>query len=732
MASPLPASPKIKFGAFELDASAARLFKSGIPIKLQPQPLRVLLLLTERPGQVVTREEIQRCLWGDSTFVDFERGINFSINQIRVALSDNAEKPRYIETLPRVGYRFIAPVSSDGASQPALASAAPILSSGRLYDWPAESKTVVAGAPEASEISSSRWKRIYALSIAAAAIMALMAVYGVQRWWPRNRSLDIQNVQITKLTDSGEIRDVAISPDGRYVIYAQGGGEKEGLRLRQITTHSDVQILQPQGGSFHGLTFSPDGNYVYFVRADPKDLFFKYLYVMPTLGGAARKLFTDVDSPVSFSPDGRQFAYERCVAADNHIEIRIANVDGNSDASVATIRSVSCFMYQAGLSWSPDGRVLAIPLKHFGKPERWVVHILSLANGTVRDLYASPSSFGRPAWLPEGKTLLLPHYDENAHRSQLWTISYPDGEARRLTNDLNNYDVAMDMTRNGETVVAVAGSTTSNVWLYPGADSARGRQITSGNLPMFDVAQSPDGRILSTSGDGEIWVANAGGNQQHALVGIQDAGWLTPCGQVIVLASFGPGVVTLMRVAADGSNPTKLSDGSLWSPACSPDGRFVFYVNVDSPQKVWRVPVEGGKPVEIAVVLGDDISGRLSVSPDGQFLAYPYTRYSSSAGPGWNLTIIPAAGGSAVKRFDVPVGFSGTRWSPQGEGLVYALTQNGTSNLWEQPVAGGAPKQITRFTSGLIFDFNWTADGKQLLLTRGSVSSDVILLNNLH
>ena len=729
MASSLPASPKIRFGAFELDAAAGKLFKSGTPIKLQPQPIRVLLLLTERPGQVVTREQIQLCLWGDSTFVDFERGINFSINQIRGALSDSAEKPRYIETLPRVGYRFIAQLSRDSIPHPALPAVA--LPGGKVYDWPAGSRTVVTAAPDTPAIPRFRWKRVYILPVAVAVLTGLIAFYGVRKWMPRNNQLDIQHIQITKLTESGTISDVAISPDGRYVIYAQSHGEKEGLRLRQITTHSDVQILQPQDGSFHGLTFSPDGSYVYFVRTDPKDLFFKYLYVMPTLGGATRKLFTDVDSPVAFSPDGRRFTYERCAAADNHIDIRVASTDGSGDARLATIGNVSCFMYQAGLSWSPDGRVLAIPLKHFGKPERWVVHILSMADGTVRELYASPNAFGRPTWLPEGNALLLPHYDETVHRSQLWTITYPSGEARRLTNDLNDYDVAMDMTRNGDQVAAVAGSAISNVWLYPDPGSGRGRQVTAGNMPMFDVAQSPDGRILSISGDGEMWAANVGGNQ-HAFVGINNAGWLTPCGQFIVLASFGSGEVTLMRIDPDGSNPMKLTSGSLWSPACSPDGQFVFYVNVDSPQKIWRIPVAGGSPVQIAEIMGDDISGRLSVSPDGQFLAYPYSRYSSAAGPGWNLVIIPAGGGPPVKTFNVPIGFSGTRWSPQGQSLLYTLTQNGTSNLWEQPVAGGVPRQVTKFAAGRIFDFNWTADGKQLLLTRGSVSSDVILLSNLH
>src|ERR1700722_2230728 len=110
MASPAPMSGRIRFDAFELDAASGELRKDGILLKLQPQPFRVLLLLIQRSGQVVTREEIQRYLWTDTTFVDFDHGINFSINQIRSALADSAGNHRYIETLPRRGYRFVAPV----------------------------------------------------------------------------------------------------------------------------------------------------------------------------------------------------------------------------------------------------------------------------------------------------------------------------------------------------------------------------------------------------------------------------------------------------------------------------------------------------------------------------------------------------------------------------------------------------------------------------------------------
>jgi Tol biopolymer transport system component len=143
------------------------------------------------------------------------------------------------------------------------------------------------------------------------------------------------------------------------------------------------------------------------------------------------------------------------------------------------------------------------------------------------------------------------------------------------------------------------------------------------------------------------------------------------------------------------------------------------------------VPIEGGTPVEISEIPGDFIVGRLSVSPDGKLPAYLYEQYRGTDTPGWKFAVASVNGGPTMKVFEAAGGIQGPRWSPDGNGLQYLLTHNGTTNIWEQPLAGGPPKQLTTFTSGQIFDFNWSADRTRLLLTRGNKSSDVILLNNL-
>jgi hypothetical protein len=164
----------------------------------------------------------------------------------------------------------------------------------------------------------------------------------------------------------------------------------------------------------------------------------------------------------------------------NHIDVRIANADGTSDALLAAIRNSSCFMYQSGMGWSPDGRVLAIPLKHFGQPERWVLHIISVKDGSAKELYSNSSGLGKPVWLPSGNALLLPRYDQAAHRSQIWTISYPNGEARRLTNDLSDYHVPLDimLSITQKRSVLNRGRRVSLV-IGPGAEAEGGRRDQS-------------------------------------------------------------------------------------------------------------------------------------------------------------------------------------------------------------------------------------------------------------
>src|SRR5262249_35295922 len=219
--------------------------------------------------------------------------------------------------------------------------------------------------------------------------------------------------------------------------------------------------------------------------------------------------------------------------------------------------------------------------------------------------YSSLGAIGRPVWLPGDSTLLVPLGEPFTWRVQLWTISYPQGKASRLTNDLSKYDLRIDLTRDGRTLAATVTNQISNIWIAPAADPSNVRQVTYGELPMLEIAEAVDGKLLSQSSDGKLWIMNADGTQRTIFSDVRNSIWLRPCGHYAVFMSYETGLLKLMRVDSDGSNPTKLVSGDVWSPICSPDGKLVFYFNFAHPEKIWQIATSGGTPIAIANVLGE-------------------------------------------------------------------------------------------------------------------------------
>ena len=711
MGAPSTRQSRLSFGQFSADLASGELYRNGRRVALQEKPFRILAMLLEHPGEIVTRDDVRKQLWPDGTFVDFNEGIDTALKKLRYALGDSAQNPIFIETIPRRGYRFIAPVSN-GASDTDPSPAAEL-------QWASTATT--------AKVQSTSQK-YFAVLIAIVLISA--CGYGFFRWASGDSDLDLRRVQLTKLTDSGQVQGVAISPDGRYLAYARGDETRQSLWLQEVAAHSDVQIL-PDGPGFHGLTFSPDGNSLYVVRSDKNDPTFKYLYQLPTHGGDVTKLITDVDSPVSFSPDGKQFVYERGVPPRSYIEVKVANADGSNSHSLCVIPNGSAMLYQPGPNWSPDGRTIAVPVFLTNHPLRWVLDMISAEDGSIREVYSSALDLGRPVWLQGGKALLFPRMDA-ARRFQLWTISFPEGRAQPLTHDLSDYGADLDKTRDGRTFATATITLVSHAWLAPASDPSQAQQVTSDALPFRYIAELPDGKILATSADNVAWTMNTDGSQRTRFTDVQPVSEPAACARFIMFRVDHEDS-SLMRVDVDGTNPTVLDHGGVDSPTCSADGTSIFYFTFDLRQKICRVPLQGGSPQYLADGLGDLQGQTIAASPDGKYLVYPYTQFGRVPSEGWKLAVIPLGGGPPVHQFAVPSGATGVRvrWSPGGKGLQYVVTQNGVSNLWEQPLSGGKPKPFTHFTSLQIFDFNWTLDRTRLLLTRGSENRDAVLLHDL-
>ncbi|HET6668873.1 MAG TPA: protein kinase [Pyrinomonadaceae bacterium] len=584
---------------------------------------------------------------------------------------------------------------------------------------------------------------------AAAAITAVLvlAVVGVGIWMYKafstskkpERSVIAPKLQ--PLTTSGRASDAAISPDGKYVAHVKSDAGQQGLWLRQVATTSDTQIVPPSPQSYSGITFSKDGDYIYYRLGEPT-LSARTLYQVPTLGGASRKIIENVASPVTLSPDGTRLAFLRTDVPRGETALVVASADGTGERQVAVRKTPNTFT-AGGPSWSPDGKLLASEVFNYdpaGGATTTVVGV-EVEGGAERQITSrtwAPGGAGQVAWLADGSGLVFIALDSTTSSNQIWHITYPDGEVRKITNDLNNYS-RVRLTADSSVLVTVQTEIAAGVWVAPQADASRARQISSGRYDgQLGVAWTPGGKIIYTSQESgltDIWSMDEDGKNQKQLTSRARWNyfpWVTPDGRNIVFTSNrSGGTRRIWRMDTDGGNLKQLTEGQGdIIPRTSPDGRWVLFHSVRTGTlRLWKVSIDGGEPVRLT----DKLTSNPTVSPDGSLVACWYRGDDQQPNTPTKVAIIPFAGGDPVKVFDIPSSVNiaaGLRWTPDGRALNYVDTTGGVSNIWTLPLDGGPPKQFTDFKTDQIFWFDFSHDGKQLALSRGTQTSDVILIRD--
>ncbi|MGH9929490.1 MAG: DPP IV N-terminal domain-containing protein, partial [Pyrinomonadaceae bacterium] len=549
------------------------------------------------------------------------------------------------------------------------------------------------------------------------------------------------SIDITRLTNNGKVVLSAISPDGRYVAYVMDEkARQQSLHIKQVATLSDVEIVPPAAAGYWSLTFSPDNNYVLYVK--PVNELLGELYQVATLGGPSRKLLSDIDPQISFSPDGKRFAFVRSNQAEG--ALMLANANGTEIKKLAVREPPESFS-APGMAWSPDGKVIACSITSPNGDSRYKVIGIDVEHGTEVMISSQKwKNVDQLAWLSDGSGLIMTASEDDEYGAlQVWQIFYPGSKVRRLITDFDDYR-SLSVSADSHTVAAVQIEQRDNLWFAPGNDATQTRQLTpgAGKYPVWrNFSWTPDGQIIyssKASGNWDIWIMNADGSNQRQLTvdTNQDFGpVVTPDGNHIVFVSERAGAPQLWRMEKDGSNQKQLTDGEAdIFPNVTLDGKWVVYQKrVSNGRIISKVSLEGGAPVPLT----DKLSLRTAVSPDGKLLACIYW---SNQGEPAQFAVLPIEGGPPIKLFDVPSTvqvFPSTtqipttlQWTPDGRALAYIDTSDGVSNIWRQPIAGGPPTQLTRFNSELIFHFEWSRDGKQLALARGTVSSDVVLIRD--
>jgi len=583
--------------------------------------------------------------------------------------------------------------------------------------------------------------------VIAALVILTAACIGVYSVFHRPVAMPFQSFTITQIRSSGQSVAAAISPDGKYLLSVLDDNGKQSLWLRNIPTNSDTQVIAPSNAFYQNLTFSPDGNYLYFLKAaDAMGTRFNLLRA-PVLGGTPQMVVKDDDSGATFSPDGNRIAFVRTNDPElGKTLVLTANVNGTEEKIVAKLPS-SIFPTLA--AWLPDRNQIALVVPGSGQA-RVSIQLLDLASSKVRTLAQfNDLPLNSVVWMPDSSGLLVAYQRDIGFvaRSQLGFISNPAGQFRTITKDTNDYQTPT-LSADGKTLVTVQQKITQTLYLMPAAGFAANppnpARVQSKGAAMFGWASNGD---IYLGDDSNLLRMSADGNNKATLLSEPLAQIIQPIGCpggryiVFVWANHAASKrVNIWRVNTDGSDPKQLTDGTTdVGPSCSPDGEWVYYENLDSFQ-IKQVAVDGGTP---ELVPGSALSGGLvatpppGVSADGKLLAFLATSNDQKT-PVGKIVLVPLHAGPKVQvRFldpDHRIAQSTRRtdikFTPNGKAVVYVIRENGTDNLWVQPLDGSPGHQITNFPADVIQAFQYSLDGKSLAVMRTRVESDIVLLHD--
>jgi Tol biopolymer transport system component len=601
------------------------------------------------------------------------------------------------------------------------------------------------GASAAVIPASGRSSLARKLAVSGVVLLLLvLAAVGLLYWRGFSRSgmaaTIFQNPAISSLTSTGDVTLVGISPDGRYLAYVSTKRGQSSLWVRQIANESAVQIVSPEMGRLiPDVAFAPDGNYLDYLAYASFATEGK-VYQVPVLGGTPRRLLDDALTGVSFSPDGRQMAYATFDHSSSEGVLMVVNADG-SGARKLTARKASMTYFAGAYSivrWSPDGQRIAAFVSNTdpGGQNDGLVEIDVL---TGQEKPMPGRRWGQIldfSWLPDGSGILLAAKDKSSAPSQLWMATYPGGGVRRLTNDLSSYE-SVSVSADGRTIASVQRNLASRLWVGAANAPDEARQVTSGRFDgMKGLEWTPDSRIVYTgyhSGNWDLFVADAdGGNVRQLTSDSHDHGVPAVCdgGRAVVASTTVDGKDHLWKLDLQSGVSTKLTNGLRETgPACQGTGQWVMYGG-EVPgglSYIFKTPISGGAPVRVSDRVS--IGGGPIISLDGRHAAFGSFGNDGTIVGVMVSTVTGVQEGAEIKIENTFVsgGARALRWTPDGRSFATLDIRSGTPNLWSGVLVADQPKQLTHFTSGVIWDFGWSPDGKLIALARGTDQSDAVL-----
>ena len=632
------------------------------------------------------------------------------------------------------------------SSEPEGASISPQTSRASVAAAAASVASVSAHTPGSSSvIEVARQHKFGLAGVVVVAILLLAgAAFGVYEFISRSTTRPFQNFSVTQVTNTGNALRAAISPDGRYVSNVQSDQGQQSLWLRNVPTGSDTQVLPASGSVYDTLTFSPDGNYVYYRKANTGTQSEWDVYRIPVLGGTPQLIIKDVDTNITFSPDGKRFAFERGNDPEvGKYELISSNLDG-SDEAVLEIGPIAEFPRAVG--WSADGKEVYYDSWLAGSSLS-TVKALDVASKKTRVVSSDPSILYSFIDSLPGASWALVGYNEKGpayQRTQIGLLSRSGGEVQPVTRDTNNY-LSASLSSDGKTVAAVQSRQSRSLYLLPasGGDASHAQPLSRLQNPT-SLTWTRDGKLL-VGDDQALWLVSADGSSLTTLLNDPNS-WLfdvQPCGEHSLALGWmfhgGGNHSTIWTSALDGGGLQKLSSGVFdWLPACSPDGKWVYYTDAIAA-KLMRAPLGGGAPEVVASAKVKNmfaVDAGLTVSPDGSKVAFgaDISVPNDASASMTRIVLAPTEGNAPPNvltpdpRMTGPSYANNIAFTPDGKALTYIIRDKGVDNVFLQPLDGSPGHPVTNFPANRMMKFAWSPDGKTLAVIRNQVTADVVLL----
>jgi len=637
----------IRFGTFEADLKTGELRKAGAKLSLQVQPFQVLAFFLRHPGELVTREQLRSHIWPNDTFVDFDHALNTSIAKIRLAIEDDAEHPKYIETLPRRGYRFIAPV--DKPRTGAINTGVTIALGRRVrvqWWWPVLAATV-------------------------AGLLFTLYAWRFARSPLQSAPSPIEVVPLVAL--HGSQGSPAFSPDGNQVAFEEYEGDDRSIYTTLIG--GDRPLLVTAKSDVCCPTWSPDNRQIAFIRWLEKGF---SINVVSALGGIEKTLYaTDIGnrqmlesglrgmySHLDWSPDGKWLAFAEPSLNTYTIRIALISLD---DLTVRPLTSPVDRDYDCQPAFSPDSSRVAFERGSIGGmgKDTFVVPVIG---GPVRRLTFDNSWGGSPAWTKDGAEIVFS--SNRGGPMNLWRVAATGGPPRPLAGvSAIAYDPSV--SRSGNFLAYEHATLSSGIWRLKLTDKTRssgpptqiiGARSMINARPSF----SPDGsRVVFESdrlGFSDIWYCQSDGSncaQLTSLHGTAGTARWSPDGRRIAFEFQSQHYYDVYVLDIPDGRPRRLltfPNADNGAPNWSNDGRWIYFYSSHEkgPLQLWKVPLQGGSPVRVTKNGGI----YATESEDGRFLYY------SKGRPGiWKM---PLSGGEEERVFDQPVAWFNWALTPRG------------------------------------------------------------------